>query len=203
MKILLLVTFLVACPAWCRAQGTLVFDQQSSTNPDNAAGSGVIQQLATPYGQSFTPALSGIDFVMLGFYDAQPGNGLGATVFVNLRSGSIGGPVIGYTSPISMRDGFGIVAGGVTNLLFLSTLALVPGQVYYLQPVVQAGDLWGVNAGPYGYPAGSTFLGGAPLLGSDYWFLEGIIVPEPACGLLALLGAGAFFFKSLWQKSNS
>jgi hypothetical protein len=203
MKMLMLITVLLSGAECCPSQGTVIYDQQSSINPNNAAGGGLIQQLATPYGQSFSPSLSGIDFIMLGFYDGQPGNGIGATVFVNLRSGSIGGPVLASTAPITMRDSFGLAAPGVTNLFFGATIALIPGHAYYFEPVVQSGDLWGVSSGPYGYPGGSTFLGGAPFVGSDYWFREGIIVPEPACGLLALLGAGAFFFKSLWQKSNS
>ena len=46
-----------------RAQGTLVFDQQSSTDENVYWGTGgVMQQIAPPWGQSFTPVMNFVDF---------------------------------------------------------------------------------------------------------------------------------------------
>ncbi len=67
------------------AQGTFLYDQQSSTNetPTSGGAQPVIQQ-STPIGQSFTPAFSAVGFVRLKLYDVNPNNGLGATLYVNL-----------------------------------------------------------------------------------------------------------------------
>jgi PEP-CTERM motif len=172
-----------------QGQGTFIYDQQSSTNSGSAAGGPIIQQIATPYGQSFTPALSSIGFVQLGLFDSNPGNNQGATVFVNLRANSIDGISLGSTAPVFMPDGFGNVTSGATNFFFATAISLTPGQVYYLQPIVQSGDLWGVSAGEYYYPGGSVFVGGFAATASDYWFREGI-VPEPSAALLFLFGGG-------------
>jgi len=176
------------------AQGSFVYDQQSSTNPASAGGGPIIQQIAPPYGQSFTPTLSSVAFLQLGLFDSNPGNGFGATVHVNLRTGSIGGPTLASTDPVFMPDGFGDVAPGVTNFFFSGNVTLTPGTTYYFQPVVESGDLWGISAGPYNYPGGSVFVGGQPASASDYWFREGIFVPEPPSALLFLAGAGVLVY---------
>jgi hypothetical protein len=48
-------------------QGTMVFDQQSSTDeyiPSYGDGT-VMLQIFSPWGQSFTPSLTGVDFIRL------------------------------------------------------------------------------------------------------------------------------------------
>lgn len=121
-------------------------------------------------------------------YDAQPGNAFGATLYVNLRIGSIGGTILGSTAPISFSDGSATFA----TFFFGGQVPLTPGQVYYFQPVAQWGDLWGVTAGGYNYPGGSAFDNGLAGPGSDYWFREGIVIPEPASVALLLLGGASF-----------
>lgn len=190
----LLLTALAA-----QGQGSFLYDQQSSTTGANAFGGPVLQD-ASPYGQSFTPILASIDFVQLAFFDYQAGNSLGATIYVNLRADSITGPVLGATEPVFMSDGFGI--GGFTatptNFSFATTISLTFGAVYYLEPVVQLGDLFGISAGEYNYPGGSVFYQGVALTGSDIWFREGAVIPEPSAFAIVLLGAGV----AAWMRRN-
>ena len=79
-----------------RGQGTMIYDQQSATSQDLGVGGVPIEQLQ-PMGQPFAPALSSVGFVQFEFTDFNPGNGLGATVYVNLLAGSITGTVLDST----------------------------------------------------------------------------------------------------------
>ena len=201
----LFCTFFIAVLATelARGQGTLIFDQQSSTNSEQAAGGAIIQQIATPYGQSFTPSLSAIQFIQLAFFDFNDGNGSGATVFVNLRSGAVNGAILAQTASVFMPDGFGRTGlnAAVTNFFFSEAIAVTPGDTYYFQPVVQSGDSWGLSAGEYMYPGGNTFAGGNPLPGSDYWFREGIFaVPEPSATWMFLVGLGLVLLRLRRQR---
>src|SRR5688572_19543107 len=110
------VATVAICVLWvsASAQGTYVYDQQSSTEAYLGEAAVVIQS-SQPIGQSFTPSLSGVGFIRLYLVDATA-NGLGATVFLNLRTESITGPVLGFTSSVSMPDSF---AGSVD--FFFST----------------------------------------------------------------------------------
>jgi hypothetical protein len=176
----------LSCSALARGQGIFVYDQQSVTN-DSAGGEGApIIQSSQPIGQSFTPTLSSVGFIRL-FVGDSAFNGLGATMYVNLRADSITGPILGSTDPVFMRDGF----AGRTNFLFGSPVAVTPNVTYFFEPVVQSGDLWGIVDDPnYHYAGGTAFGFGQPQPPFDLWFREGIIIPEP-CGVsLILLAAG-------------
>jgi hypothetical protein len=186
-------------------QGTLVYDQQSSTNA-GAGGAGAPITEDQPMGQSFTPTLSSVGFVQLEFDDGHSGNGLGATVFVNLWSGSISnGTLMSSTDPVFMPDGFGSGSGGFgfltpTNFYFSTPVSITPGTTYYFQPVVvQPGsdDPWDVIASAaFNYPGGTFYFNGAPDPNNhDLWFREGIIdVPEPSSATIILLGSGLFLY---------
>jgi hypothetical protein len=164
-----------------RGQGTFVYDQQSSTNETAFFGTGgVMQQIAQPWGQSFTPGLSSVDFIRLKLYDNNTNNGLGATLSVNLRAGSISGSLLGSTDPVFIPNG----TGGTVDFVFPGAISVTPGVVYFFEPVVQSGDLWRIDSNEYNYAGGSVFAGGLPVSGSDLWFREGIIVPEPASAWL-------------------
>jgi PEP-CTERM motif len=175
----LILSALAAC-----GQGTFIYDQSSATN--QGFGGGYAFQQEQPFGQSFTPSLTSIGFVQMEFISGPPQLG-GATVYVNLRADSIGGPILSSTDPVFMPYPF---AHGITNFFFPTLVAITPGTTYYLQPVVQAGnDQWGVIGGPYNYPGGTLFWNGAPdPNGNDAWFREGTFVPEPSSGVLVLLG---------------
>jgi hypothetical protein len=178
-----LVFALSACVV--SGQGTMIYDQQSATNRTISGGAPF--EAEQPAGQSFTPALSSVGFAQFEFLDPHPGDGVGASVYVNLRADSMAGTVLGSTDPVFMPDGFNY---GITNFLFRTPVAVTPGTTYYLQPVLQSGDsLWGFIVGPFDYPGGTFFAGGVPNPnGFDAWFREGTFVPEPSSGLLVLMG---------------
>jgi hypothetical protein len=172
-------------------QGTFIYDQQSDTNETVPGGGSPIQQGSPLIGQGFTPTLPGIDFIRLKLTDANWTNGLGATVFVNLRSGSIGGSIIASTAPVTFADAF----TGTPNFLFSATVPLTPGTTYYFQPVVQSGDLWRALVSEFNYPGGIAWSQGIGLPGADFWFREGIIIPEPSsAALLTLLGGSLLIY---------
>src|SRR5437867_13447920 len=112
-KHLPLALFAVLSWVSAKGQGTFIYDQQSVTN-DSAVGEGAPAiQSNQPIGQSFTPTLSSIGFIRL-FLGDSAFNGLGATIYVNLRSDSITGPIIGSTDPTFLPDRF----SGLTDFLF-------------------------------------------------------------------------------------
>jgi len=166
------------------AQGTFVYDQQSSTDetpPHYSAGGDLT--LNAPWGQSFTPQLFLVEFVRLKFDDGNLTDGLGATVYVNLRSDSLTGTILGTTDPVTMPRNF----AGVTNFFFTAPVTVTPGTTYFFEPVQSAGGTWLINGGPYLYPGGIAYQAGAPEPGADLWFREGII-PEPSWLCLVLVG---------------
>jgi hypothetical protein len=165
------------------AQGTLQYDERSATDGIRD-GAGIVVQTNGPIGQSFTPSLSAIGYVKMFFHDVTPGNSLGATVLINVRAGSISGTVLGSTDPVALPDSF----NNPTNLFFASPVTLSPGTVYYIEPIVQTGDLWHVLAYDYHYNSGTAFIKGVADPINDLWFEEGIVVPEPSCGCFLLAG---------------
>ena len=176
------------------AQG-FVYDQQTASSSVYVGGAAGLQQ-GSPIGQSFTPTLAGIDFVQFVLFDVNNGNGLGATVYVNLRSDGITGPILGTSNPFSMPDRYGqsSVNGAppVGVFYFAATIDLQPGTVYYLEPVVQSGDQWGIRGSEFGYAGGTGYYQGLPFpTRGDLWFREGTFtVPEPSALAVFLLGAG-------------
>jgi hypothetical protein len=171
-------------------QGTLIYDQQTATNlaPGNGDG-GLLITETQPMGQSFTPGLGSISFVQLKFADSHLGNGVGARVYLNLLANSITGSVIGATSPVSMPDRF---FWGVTNFYFASPVSLNPGTTYYLQPVALPGSdrEWDVIVNSYNYSGGTGYAYGMAQP-YQFWFREGIIIPEPSPAFLVTAGLGA------------
>jgi len=185
-----LIIALAFLPTLGNAQGTMIFDQQSS-DESNGGSSGNIIQNVQPTGQSFTPSLSGIGFVRLNLFDQTRNHGTGAVVYVNLRSDSITGPIVDSTAPVALPDNFGLPLNtGFVTFFFSTEVPLQPGVKYYLQPVVQSGDLWGIFGGAFDYAGGELYAQGQSTTLSDYWFREGIIVPEPSMVALLLAGAG-------------
>src|SRR5689334_20779505 len=155
------------------AQGTFQYDQRSWPVPIAA---NVLQYLQPNQlvGQSFTPSLSSVGFVQLELFDGHPNNGLGATLYVNLRSNSITGPILSSSDPVFLPDT--PTGGGLTNFLFPGGASVIPGTTYFFEILVQSGDLWLVNSlGANDYSAGTAFLQGAAQPLEDFWFREGII----------------------------
>jgi hypothetical protein len=198
----LTAAILVAASTQTHAQGTLVFDQQS-TNPPSIVGDYLNIQADSPLLQSFIPTLSTIGFAQFEFWDfsGTPNNGNnGATVYVNLWTGSPNvnsATLLGSTAPVYMPEGFGEFSPGVTNFYFSTAVALTPAQTYYLQPVVLSGDNpWTIWSPGDTYPNGQTYENGYPFQsGADLWFREGV-VPEPTTlALFGLSGVLAYAFK--------
>jgi len=182
-----LQTLLLCLPICGLAQGTFVYDQQSA---DETTPGGTTAPISSnqPIGQSFTPTLSQVGFIRLYLGDSVF-NGIGATVYVNLRQDSITGPILSSTQPVFMPDAF----VGHPDFLFASPVPVTPGAIYYVQPVVQSGDSnWAIVSYNYNYPGGTAFGGGQPTPPFDLWFREGIIVPEPSSIALALSGFACF-----------
>jgi hypothetical protein len=170
-----------------KAQGTMIFDQQSF-NESNYGEFPANIQASQPIGQSFTPSLSGIDFVRFYLTDRTT-DGIGTVAYVNIRVGSITGAVISSTSPVALSDQF----HGATNFFFSTQVPLTPGTTYYLQPVIQSGEDFGISYDTFRYPGGTAFFNGSPDQFDDLWFREGI-VPEPSVTALLLVGAGIFVY---------
>jgi hypothetical protein len=171
-------------------QGTV--DQQAA--PPGLGEANLVIQSYSPIGQSFTPAMNSVEYVALEVGDGNRGNSLGATLYVNLCSGSISGPILESTTPVSLPDS----SGGLTYFLFPTAVSLTPGTTYYFNVNVQSGDQWLVNGSVTGYTGGTEFLNGTAFPNNSLWFQEGP-VPEPSVGWLALMGGGAFFAWRRWQ----
>ena len=105
----LLMAMFIAAPLQAHAQG-FVYDQQS-TNPPSTLGDYLDIQ-TSPLTQSFTPALSAIGFAQFNFRDIPGSGNNGATVYVNLWTGSPNinfnsAALLGSTAPVHMPEGFG------------------------------------------------------------------------------------------------
>lgn len=173
----------VALSSSAQAQGTFVFDQQSSTV--ETAPSGIFEQfqIRQPFGQSFMPTLSSIDFVRLYVGDYIFPNGPGAQIYVNLLSDSITGSVMATSSTIFMPGSF----SGYTNFVFPGSVALTPGTTYYLEPVALSGNPNTQILASFTYLNGTLYSSGTAQ-NAQLWFREGIVVPEPSTVALVAIG---------------
>ena len=188
MKATIVVTALL-CSAFIdsvKAQGTLLYDQQSADESIPTEAIVGITSFQQPVGQSFAPSLAAVGFIRLKLLDGNPGNGLGATVYVNLRADSITGLVLSSSTPVFIPDTFSVT---FTDFLFPIPVPVAPGTTYFLQPVIQSGD--GMLAGRLimgtDYTGGTEFINGQAGT-DDLWFREGVVVPEPSLMTLFLLG---------------
>jgi hypothetical protein len=88
-----------------------------------------------------------------------------------------------------LPDNFGRATIGHVNFLFPSSPVLTPGTAYFLEPVLQSGDLWQIVYDThFGYSGGTGFFQGLSAPDFDMWFREGIIIPEPSSACLVLTG---------------
>lgn len=182
------LTLAAVFPVLASAQGTMIFDQQSS-DESNGGLTGVTIQIAQPVGQSFTPSLAEVGFVRLHLVDVNRGNNLGAILYVNLRSDSITGAVLATTAPITLPDNWGGPQTGYADFFFPTNEPVQSGTTYFFQPVVQSGDSWAMLGGAFIYSGGSSYSLGQENPAIDYWFQEGVIVPEPSSCALFLCAA--------------
>jgi hypothetical protein len=182
MKSIISVLYLVFALSMS-GQGTLVVDQQSANRSDVHSTT-----LMNNTGQSFTPTFPSVDFIQLTVVDdSSPTNG--AQVFVNLRSGSISGAIIGTTAAVSAPTN--IAGGEFSTYFFPAAVALTPGTQYFFEPIDRLGqDVLSVGVGTFNYTGGTMFANGGPTPSVDLWFTEGIVVPEPGTIGLLVVGSG-------------
>ncbi len=187
------LSVLILCLAWANlfAQGLLV-DQASGTTgeliqvftqiPDN--------QIA----QSFTPSLSAVGFVQFKTYAFDDNNGAGVVFAVNLRQGAYDGPILSSTAPVVLVNRLITQVG---TFYYPGNILVTPGQLYFFEAVLlSAGSMDIGYKFPSSYPGGEAWNNGVPSsTGSDYWFREGIVVPEPSAIWLLLFGGAALLWR--------
>lgn len=177
----------------CVRAGAII-DQSNTTPVTYFYNTGV--DSFRPIGQSFTPTRDALDFVELRIDDAgsDPG-GPGANFMLRIRSGSILGAIVGASQTVLVPDGTNTGGGSTsTRFLFDTRVSLVPESFYVIE-VLQLGPYVPLNAsfgmdGNFGdtYKRGQAILNGQPQTNFDFYFVQGIIVPEPSS--LVMLGAG-------------
>jgi len=150
------------------AQG-MVYDQQSATSPLSFQSPGADffnLQEDSPLLQSFIPSLSMIGFVQFEFWDIANNGTNGATVYVNLWTGSSdvnSATLLDSTAPVYMPNGFvndGLGFAGIASFSFSTPVSLIAGQTYYPQPVVASGDdPWDIGLVGDTYPNGQLYGG--------------------------------------------
>lgn len=149
----------------------------------------------SPLGQSFIPALTGVDFVELKMSDTDTAVEDGQA-FVRLRDTLISGAIIGTSEVVPLQNGFNVgdpnstSAGGtavVVRFDFSTTVPVTPGHTYVLEVEAPTGFFGvGYQTVTNPYPNGTMFSDGATQTTSDLWFREGL-VPEPNAAMLLLL----------------
>jgi hypothetical protein len=192
MKIFLAVILGLLTSITADCQGML-YDQQSTNIIEGGA-----RWTDQPMGQSFTPSLSALQVVELSI--AASDNNSGSTLYVNLRSNSITGPIL--ASSVSAVIPYNFL--GITNFMFSAIVPIAPGTQYYLEPVIQSGPLITSLVTDGSYSGGSAYLQGSAWTGHNLWFREGILVPEPSSAALSLTLAGFWIaFRRVGGKRNS
>ena len=125
----------------------------------------------SPVGQEFVPNLEYLDVVQLWLSDRNHGTAGPANFIVNIRQGTIGGPIIGTSETTTLPGGH----HGVATFVF-ETVPLVPQSLYVMELVQLTSSNWMVSglSGWSTYPLGRRILVGVPYENADLWFREGI-----------------------------
>ena len=155
-----------------------IFDQTNSGLPPNRLSQSLLD--FSPLGQSFTPTLTSLNFVNLLTEDggltengSLTGNGR-ATVEVNIRLGSISGPILGTSQPTVIPFS---LAPSVSSFRFSKPVPLIVGELYVIEPFVVSGHTLLVSTSTNNYVGGNQILRGVAQTNNDLWFQEGISVP--------------------------
>ncbi len=192
-----LLVSLVPMAIQSQARGGQIVDQQNSPPPPSAAGTFSSSiEFFSPIGQSFTPSLSGLDFVSVLMMDVGSPNA--GTFVAEIHQGTDGALLATSqqdTLPIGFGDGTRF--GMDVDFNFSHRVALTPGDLYSF--IIRdtnpgAGDNFFLSGteGFDSYPRGQEIEFGQVSTGLNYdlFFREGITsVPEPASLLLLAIGA--------------
>lgn len=131
-----------------------------------------------PIGQEFVPGLSALDVVQLWMMGGSSYSGP-AEFIVNIRTGTIGGPLLGTSAVTELPYRF----LGVASFEF-ERIALTPGETYVIELVQLSGQNWLVGTTQSDpYVQGRMILQGRPVESMDLWFREGAVEPLPEGGL--------------------
>ena len=163
----------------------LVVDQASGDT--NEFISQLTQMPDNQIAQSFTPSLSAVGFVQfIELVPFLPRNDQ-VTFMVNLRAGAYDGPILGSTEPVVLFRG----PIQIGTFYYTANIPVTPGLLYFFEPVLLSAGFVDIGIKfPSSYPGGDAWNNGLQGMG-DYWFREGIVVPEPCMVWLASLGIGA------------
>jgi hypothetical protein len=157
---------------------TISFDQTC-----NDGAPGALYNLSFgPIGQEFKPALLQMDFADLWIGDMDTYSD-DATLNVNVRENDFSGLVIGTSEQSIVSAG----SSGPVRFWFSVPLILTPNSTYFLDVSLLSGTSWGIGGVGDQYPNGTAIFWGTSQE-IDYWFAEGIVVPEPPSGSLLLVG---------------
>lgn len=154
-------------------------DQASEGLP--FGGYGIDATTGNTIGQEFTPTFSALDVVEIGLGPRDPSN---FHLRVNIRAGSLDGPVVGTSLPAIVQGAPPTIP--VFHFDFASRVPLVPGNLYVIQPILD------LPSGPVGFPFldPAPYAGGRPFIHTqfrddiDMIFRTGLTVPEPATASL-------------------
>ena len=160
---------LIICAAWVSillASVGTKFDQTNTGLPVTALSQSPSD--FSPLGQSFTPTLTSLNFVNLLTENGR------ATVQVNIRLGSISGPILGTSQPTFVPFS---LAPSVSSFTFSKPVPLIAGELYVMEPFVLSGHTLVVSTNTNYYVGGNQILRGVAQANNDLWFQEGISVP--------------------------
>ncbi len=189
MKSKFITIILLSGAILARGQGSIVWDQQATGFAD-----AFFEFTNQPMGQPFTPSFSSIgvaQFLLSSGIDSSD-------IEVNLRSGSITGSILGTSLPTTIPG----ATSGTYALFFANPIQLTPGTQYFLQPFTVSGTGAGANLVNASGSSGGAIVSGATRNGFNFWFQEGIVVPEPSlAGFFAVSGSIAYWRRRKRRKS--
>jgi hypothetical protein len=190
MKLNLITIVLMLGTLLLRGQGTIAWDQQATGFLD-----GSVPINDQPLGQVFAPTQSSMDVAAFNLSNVSTSS---AQVDVNLLIGSISGTIIGTSMPVSIPA----ATFGSYDFFFAAPISLTPGTQYYLQPVIVSGSGIDVNIVNAPIPTGGEIDNGALHNNFNFWYQEGIVVPEPSLVALFAVGGCIMFWKQSKRRES-
>ena len=155
---------------------TTFFQVDQMYNPSGSPGSWHNILSYTPVGQEFVPSLNALDIVQLRVGSAYSPNHPTAEFIVNIRSGTITGPIAGTSDTLALAVPFDDIATFVFDRIWLTA-----GETYVIELKQLSGWNWLIghdSVSPF-YYSGRLILDGNPWNNNDAWFRTGMGAPLP------------------------